>query len=45
MKELKGSATEKNLLIAFAGEPQARNRYEIFAKKAKKEGYVQIFRW
>jgi rubrerythrin len=43
MKDLKGTETEKNLLIAFAGESQARNRYAIFAKKAKKEGYVQIY--
>ena len=43
MKEIKGSETEKNLLIAFASESQARNRYDIFAKKAKKEGYVKIF--
>ncbi len=40
--ELKGSETEKNLLKAFAGESQARNRYTYFASKAKKEGYVQI---
>jgi len=40
--ELKGSKTEKNLLGAFAGESQARNRYTYFASKAKKEGYVQI---
>jgi rubrerythrin len=39
---LKGSQTEKNLLTAFAGESQARNRYNYFASKAKKEGYVQI---
>jgi len=39
---LKGSQTEKNLLIAFAGESQARNRYTYFASKARKEGYVQI---
>jgi len=39
---LKGSQTEKNLLTAFAGESQARNRYTYFAGKAKKEGYVQI---
>jgi len=39
---LKGSKTEKNLLTAFAGESQARNRYTFFASKAKKEGYVQI---
>ncbi len=42
MKSLKGTQTEKNLLIAFAGESQARNRYTFFASKAKKEGYVQI---
>ena len=40
--ELKGSQTEKNLLAAFAGESQARNRYSYFASQAKKEGYVQI---
>ena len=40
--ELKGSQTEKNLLGAFAGESQARNRYNYFASKAKKEGYEQI---
>jgi len=40
--ELKGSQTEKNLLTAFAGESQARNRYTYFASQAKKEGYVQI---
>ncbi len=40
--ELKGSRTEKNLLAAFAGESQARNRYTYFASKAKKEGFVQI---
>lgn len=39
---LKGTRTEENLLKAFAGESQARNRYEMFAKIAKKEGYVQI---
>jgi rubrerythrin len=42
MMELKGSQTEKNLLAAFAGESQARNRYTFFASKAKKEGYEQI---
>ncbi|RKX82508.1 MAG: rubrerythrin family protein [Spirochaetes bacterium] len=42
MMELKGSKTEKNLLTAFAGESQARNRYTYFASKAKKEGYMQI---
>ncbi|MBW6442585.1 rubrerythrin family protein [Patescibacteria group bacterium] len=42
MMELKGSETEKNLLKAFAGESQARNRYTYFAGVAKKEGYEQI---
>ena len=42
MAELKGSKTEENLLKAFAGESQARNRYTFFAKIAKKEGYEQI---
>ncbi len=42
MASLKGTRTEKNLLTAFAGESQARNRYTYFASKAKKEGYVQI---
>ena len=42
MATLKGSQTEKNLLTAFAGESQARNRYTYFASAAKKEGYVQI---
>jgi rubrerythrin len=42
MAELKGSRTEKNILTAFAGESQARNRYTYFAAKAKKEGYAQI---
>jgi len=41
-KSIKGTQTEKNLLKAFAGESQAKNRYEFFAKQAKKEGYVQI---
>ena len=40
--EFKGSQTEKNLLSAFAGESQARNRYTFFASVAKKEGYEQI---
>lgn len=40
--ELKGSQTEKNLMAAFAGESQARNRYTFFASAAKKEGFVQI---
>ena len=42
MSSLKGSETEKNLLTAFAGESQARNRYTYFASKAKKESFVQI---
>ena len=42
MAELKGSKTEKNLLAAFAGESQARNRYTYFASAARKEGYQQI---
>lgn len=42
MKSLKGTKTEKNLLTAFAGESQARNRYSFFASQAKKEGYEQI---
>ena len=42
MSSLKGTKTEQNLLKAFAGESQARNRYTFFASKAKKEGYVQI---
>jgi rubrerythrin len=40
--QLKGSQTEKNLLKAFAGESQARNRYTYFASQAKKDGFVQI---
>jgi rubrerythrin len=42
MKSIKGTRTEQNLLTAFAGESQARNRYNYFASKAKKEGYEQI---
>ncbi len=42
MTSLKGTQTEKNLLASFAGESQARNRYTMFAKQAKKEGYEQI---
>ena len=42
MASLKGTQTEKNLLTAFAGESQARNRYDYFASKAKKDGFVQI---
>jgi rubrerythrin len=42
MKSLKGSQTERNLITAFAGESQARNRYTYFASKAKEEGFVQI---
>ncbi|MGI6319841.1 MAG: rubrerythrin [Bacteroidales bacterium] len=41
-KSIKGSRTERNLLKAFAGESQAKNRYEFFAKQARKEGYQQI---
>lgn len=40
--EMKGSKTEKNLLTAFAGESQARNRYTYFTSQAKKDGFVQI---
>ncbi len=40
--ELKGSKTEKNLMSAFAGESQARNKYTYYASQAKKDGYVQI---
>lgn len=40
--ELKGSLTEKNLMTAFAGESQARNKYTFYASKAKKDGYEQI---
>jgi len=42
MKNLKGTKTEKNVLLSFAGESQARNRYSYFASQAKKEGYEQI---
>lgn len=42
MASIKGTKTEKNLLAAFAGESQARNRYTFFASQAKKEGYEQI---
>ena len=42
MKDLKGTKTLENLLTAFAGESQARNKYTFYASKAKKEGYVQI---
>jgi rubrerythrin len=42
MASVKGTQTEKNLLTAFAGESQARNRYTYFASQAKKDGYVQI---
>ena len=44
MAALKGTETEKNILAAFAGESQARNRYTYFASQAKKEGFVQIAR-
>ncbi len=42
MADLKGTKTEANLLAAFAGESEARNKYTYFASKAKKDGYVQI---
>ena len=42
MKDLKGTKTEKNLMEAFAGESQARNKYTYYASKAKKDGFVQI---
>jgi len=42
MKELKGTKTEQNLMTAFAGESQARNKYTYYASKAKKDGYEQI---
>ena len=42
MPELKGTKTERNLMEAFAGESQARNKYTYYASKAKKEGYEQI---
>lgn len=42
MKDLKGTKTLENLMIAFAGESQARNKYSYYASKAKKDGYVQI---
>jgi rubrerythrin len=42
MADIRGSKTEKNLLTAFAGESQARNRYTYFAGKARKEGFIQI---
>jgi len=42
MKSIKGTKTEKNLMEAFAGESQARNKYSYYASKAKKDGYVQI---
>lgn len=42
MTSLKGTQTEKNILTAFAGESQARNRYTYFASQAKKDGFVQI---
>lgn len=42
MPNLKGTRTEKNILTAFAGESQARNRYTYFASQAKKDGYVQV---
>jgi len=42
LSKLKGSATERNIMTAFAGESQARNRYNYFASQAKKDGYEQI---
>ncbi len=42
MKSIQGTITEKNLLKAFAGESQARNRYTYFAERAREEGYIQI---
>lgn len=42
MKPLKGTKTEDNLMTAFSGESQARNKYAFYASKARKEGYVQI---
>src|SRR5512141_2953885 len=42
MKSLKGTKTEKNVLLSFAGESQARNRYSYFVSQAKKDGYEQI---
>ena len=42
MGSLKGTQTEKNILTAFAGESQARNRYTYFSKQARKEGFVQV---
>ena len=42
MKELKGTKTEANLMAAFAGESQARNKYTFYASNARKDGYVQI---
>ena len=42
MKSIRGTRTERNLLTAFAGESQARNRYTYFASQARKEGYEQI---
>ncbi len=42
MKSIRGTKTEKNILLSFAGESQARNRYSYYASQAKKEGYEQI---
>ena len=42
MKELKGTKTERNLMDAFAGESQARNKYTYYASKARRDGYEQI---
>ena len=42
MKELKGTKTEQNLATAFAGDSQAHTKYQYYASKAKKDGYVQM---
>ena len=42
MKDLKGTKTEQNLMTAFAGESQAHTKYQYYASKAKKDGYVQM---
>ena len=43
MKSVKGSQTEKNMMAAFAGESQARNRYTYFASRAREEGFIRNF--
>ena len=42
MADLKGTKTEANLMAAFAGESQARNKYDFYSSQAKKDGYVQF---